>query len=110
MMKCKTLIWVKIIHTLIWLFFNLVLFYMAYTVIVNRINKFVWIGIGCIVMEWIVLIFFRWQCPFTIIARKYTNSTKKNFDIYIPDWLAKYNKEIYITFFVITISGLIFRI
>jgi len=101
---------IKSIHTLIWIFFNLVLFYMAYAVITNRIDKFVWIGIGCIVVEWIVLLYFKWQCPFTIIARKYTSSTKENFDIYIPNLLAKYNKEIYITLFVVIISGLIFRI
>jgi len=101
---------IKVIHTVIWFFFNAVLFYMAYAVTINRIDKFVWIGIGCIVAEWIVLLYFKWQCPLTTIARKYSNSTKENFDIYIPNGLAKYNKEIYITFFVIIISGLIFRI
>ena len=101
---------IKSIHTLIWLFFNGVLFYMAYAVILNKINKFVWLGIGCIVIEWIVLLIFRWQCPFTILARKYSGSGKENFDIYLPNWLAKYNKAIYITIFVIIISGLIFRI
>jgi hypothetical protein len=110
MTNFNILVRVKILHTLIWIFFNLVLFYMAFSVIVNRIDKFVWIGMGCIVIEWIVLLSFKWQCPFTLIARKYTDSTKENFDIYIPNWLAKYNKEIYITFFIIVISGLIFRI
>ncbi len=43
---------------------------MTYSVIVNRIDKFVWIGIGCIVVEWIVLLNFKWKCPFTIIVRK----------------------------------------
>jgi hypothetical protein len=101
---------IKSIHTLIWLFFNAVLLYMAYAVITNNIDKFVCIGIGCIVIEWIVLLIFKWQCPFTILARKYSGSAKENFDIYIPIWLAKYNKPIYITIFVIIIAGLFFRI
>ena len=101
---------IKITHTLIWLFFNAVLAYMAYAVIVNRIDKFVWMGIGSIVVEWIVLLIFKWQCPLTIVARKYSSSKKENFDIYLPNWLAKYNKEIYITIFVLIISGLIFRL
>jgi len=104
------LILVKSIHTLIWLFFNIVLFYLGYAVIKNQIGAVVWLAIGCIVMEWIVLLIFKWQCPFTILARNYSDSKKENFDIYIPNWLAKYNKEIYITFFVILVGGLIFRL
>ena len=30
---------IKIIHTIIWFFFNVVLFYMAYAVIVNKIDR-----------------------------------------------------------------------
>ena len=104
------LILVKIIHTIIWLFFNVVLFYMAYTVIVNKIDKFVWIGIALIIGEGIVLIIFKKMCPLTIIARKYSDSTKDNFDIFLPDWLAKYNKPIYTGFFILIICGLIFRL
>lgn len=104
------LIFIKCIHTLIWLFFNVVLFYMAYAVIVNQIDYRVWLGIGCIVLEWIVLLFFNWQCPLTIAARNYSTSPKENFDIYLPNWLAKYNKEIYVTFFILIILGLTFRL
>jgi hypothetical protein len=83
---------------------------MAYAVIVNQIDDVVWIGIGCIVIEWIVLLIFRWQCPFTILARKYSDSKNENFDIYLPNWLAKHNKTIYITIFVVIVFGLFFRI
>ena len=104
------LILVKIIHTIIWLFFNVVLFYMAYAVIVNKIDKFVWIGIALIIGEGIVLIIFKKMCPLTIIARKYSDSTKDNFDIFLPNRLAKYNKLIYTIFFILIICGLIYRI
>src|SRR5664279_3014510 len=100
---------IKSIHTLTWLFFNIVLCYLAYAVILNRISYFVWLGIACIVIEWIVLLIFRWQCPLTILARKYSASTKENFDIYLPNWLAKYNKLIYTTIFVAIACGLTFR-
>jgi len=83
---------------------------MAYAVIVNQIDDVVWIGIGCIVIEWIVLLIFRWQCPFAILARKYSDSKNENFDIYLPNWLAKHNKTIYITIFVVIVFGLFFRI
>ena len=104
------LIRIKIIHTLIWLFFNVVLFYMAYAVIVNKIDKFVWIGIALILLEGIVLLIFKKMCPLTIMARKYSGSTKDNFDIYLPNWLARNNKLIYTTFFLIIVCGIIYRI
>lgn len=37
---------VKTIHTIIWLFFNVVIFYLFYAVINNKIDKFLWICIG----------------------------------------------------------------
>ncbi len=83
---------------------------MAYEVIVNKIDKFVWFGVGLILVEGIVLLFFRMKCPLTIIARKYSQSAKDNFDIYLPNWLAKNNKLIYTTIFIIIICLLIFRL
>jgi hypothetical protein len=110
-MKNETkLILIKTLHTVVWLFFNVVLFYMAYAVIMNKIDKWVWIGIGLIVLEGVVLIIFNKMCPLTIVARKYSDSTKDNFDIYLPNWLAKWNKLIYTTLFVLIICGLIYRI
>ena len=108
-MKHK-LIFIKTIHTLIWIFFNVVLFYMAYAVIVNKIDRFVWIGIALIVGEGLVLMVFKKMCPLTIMARKYSDSAKDNFDIYLPEWLARNNKLIYTTFFIIIVCGIIYRL
>ena len=104
------LIFIRTLHTIIWIFFNVVLFYMAYAVIINKIDRFVWIGIFLIIMEGIILIIFNKMCPLTIVARRYSDSTKDNFDIYLPNWLAKWNKLIYTTLFVGIICGLIYRI
>jgi hypothetical protein len=103
------LVIIKIIHTLIWVFFNGVLFYMAYAVIMNHINLFVWIGIILIIVEGMILLTFKNVCPLTIMARKYSTSMKDNFDIYLPEWLAKYNKVIYTTFFILIIFGIMYR-
>ncbi len=88
---------IKTIHTLVWLFFNFVIFYMLYAVIVNKLDVWLWIGYGLVILEGITLLVFKFFCPLTIIARKYSDSTKANFDIYLPNWLAKYNKPIYTT-------------
>lgn len=95
-MKSETkLTIIKTIHTLVWLFFNIVIFYMLYAVIVNKLDIWLWIGYGLFVLEGITLLVFKFFCPLTVIARKYSNSTRANFDIYLPHWLAKYNKLIY---------------
>jgi hypothetical protein len=101
---------VKIIHTIIWLFFNVVIFYMLYAVIIDKIDKWLWIGYALFILEGLVLLFFKFFCPLTIIARKYSDSTKHNFDIYLPEWLARYNKIIYTGILIIIIAITAFRI
>jgi hypothetical protein len=95
---------VKTIHTLIWVFFNVVIFYMLYAVIVNKLDKWLWIGYELILLEGITLLVFKFFCPLTLIARKYSTSTKDNFDIYLPNWLAKYNKLIYTGILIIIVA------
>ena len=104
------LILIKIIHTLIWLFFNVVIFYMLYAVLVNKIDHWLWIGYGLFVLEGITLWAFRFYCPLTVIARKYSDSQKANFDIYLPHWLAKYNKLIYTCILGVIVLITIYRL
>ena len=108
--KLKNLLTVKIIHTLIWLFFNVVIFYLLYAVLTDKIDKWVWIGLSLFVVEGIILVAFKMACPLTIIARKYSNSTKDNFDIFLPEWLAKYNKLIYTTLLAIILTILTYKL
>jgi hypothetical protein len=101
---------IKLLHTLIWVFFNVVIFYILYAVITNRIDGLLWICYGLIILEGFVLILFKMYCPLTVWARKYSNSTTHNFDIYLPEWLAKYNKLIYTSIIGVSIVILIFRL
>jgi len=105
----KTLVLIKIIHTLIWVFFNVVIGYLLYAVIFDKIDSWVWIGLGLIFIEGLVLLLFKMKCPLTIVARKYSDSTKDNFDIYLPNWLARYNKEIYTTILMVILAILVYR-
>jgi len=97
----NSLLAIKTIHTLIWLFFVVVIFYILYSGIFNIITIYTWIGIGLIIMEGIVLLIFKMFCPLTILARRYSGSQKDNFDIFLPNWLAKNNKLIFTTIFII---------
>jgi len=55
---------------------------------------------GVILIECAVLFFNGGKCPLTTVAARYTEDRADNFDIYLPLWLARYNKTIFGTFFV----------
>ncbi len=103
------LVGIKILHTAIWIFFNIVIFYLLYAVMLNKIDIYVWLGIASVLVEGLVLLLFKAKCPLTIVARKYSDSTKENFDIYLPNWLAKYNKLIYTSIFCFVLLILAYR-
>ena len=106
----NALVLIKVVHTVIWVFFNVVIFYLLYAVLTNRIDKWVWICLGLIVLEGLVLLVFKNMCPITVVARKYSASTRDNFDIYLPNWLARYNKLIYTTIVAISVLILLYRL
>lgn len=104
------LVLIKSIHTIIWIFFNVVIFYLLYAVIAGKIDKWIWIGLGLFLVEGLVLVIFKMKCPLTVIARRYSDSTKDNFDIYLPNWLAKYNKTIYTSILSVIILILVYKL
>src|SRR6476620_4554084 len=106
----QKLVTIKLIHTAIWVFFNVVIFYLLYAVLINKIDKWIWIGLSLIFLEGVVLLIFKNICPVTIVARKYSSSDRDNFDIYLPEWLARYNKQIYSSIVVLIIIILLVRL
>ncbi|HRZ96383.1 MAG TPA: hypothetical protein P5084_02425 [Paludibacter sp.] len=103
------LIAIKITHTLIWIFMVAVIFYVLYSGIFNQINILTWICITIIILEGFVLMAFKMSCPLTVLARKYSDSKSHNFDIYLPERLAQYNKQIFTTIFLLGLLSVIFR-
>ena len=103
------LIAIKLFHTFIWLCFVIVIFYILYSGITNNINTFTWVAIGLIIGEGLVLIIFKMFCPLTLLARKFSDSQKDNFDIFLPNWLAKHNKLIFTTIYLIGLILVLWR-
>ncbi|MBK7872888.1 MAG: hypothetical protein IPJ74_20565 [Saprospiraceae bacterium] len=101
---------IKLVHTAIWVFFVTVIFYVLYCGIVDNVNILTWIAVGLVLAEGIVLLVFKMFCPLTLLARRYSDSEKDNFDIYLPNWLAKYNKQIFTTIFVIGLLLVLYRV
>jgi hypothetical protein len=51
--------------------------------------------------EVLVLAVNDWRCPMTSVAGRFTDERRENFDIYLPVWLAKYNKQIFGALYVV---------
>jgi len=60
-------------------------------------------------LEVLVLAAFGWRCPLTRVARRYTDDTRDNFDIFLPAWVARHNKLIFGLLFVFGESALLAR-
>lgn len=106
----QKLVAIKIFHTAVWVFFNVVIFYLLYAVVADRIDRWAWICLALIAAECVVLLIFKMACPLTLVARRYSSSREPDFDIYLPRWLAKYNKLIYGTVVVVILIGLVLRL
>ena len=50
---------------------------------------------GLVLVECGVLAANRGRCPLTDLAAQHTERRTANFDIYLPLWLAQYNKTIF---------------
>jgi hypothetical protein len=59
--------------------------------------------------ECLVLAFNGGRCPLTDVAARYTDERAANFDIYLPVWLARYNKQVFGSLFVIGELVLLWR-
>lgn len=88
------LVAVKVIHTLAWAFFAgcIVAIPIASWAGQHRLAGLLAI---VVLFEVIVLAVNDWICPLTAVAARYTLDRESNFDIYLPVWLAKYNKHIF---------------
>ena len=58
-------------------------------------------GANIRVVEVVVLALNKWRCPLTALAARYTTDRRANFDIYLPEWLAKHNKVIFGTIYLV---------
>jgi hypothetical protein len=101
---------IKITHSAIWLTMASAIFYILYCGITNNLNNTLYISIGLIVLEIVVLLINGWACPLTIVAKNCKSDWKDGDDIYLPKWLAVNNKMIFGSLFVFGIVLVIMRL
>lgn len=97
------LVTIKVIHTVVWAFF--VACILAIWVFALRSQYLhAALSIGVVLVEVLVLVLNGWQCPLTSVAAGYTDDRRDNFDIYLPEWLARHNKLVFGTLYVARIA------
>jgi hypothetical protein len=90
---------VKLLHTLIWGMMAMAILGLPWLALTRRFSLACCVTL-LVIGEGVVLASNRWRCPLTNVAARYTTERHDNFDIYLPVWLARYNKLIFTTLFV----------
>ncbi len=85
---------VKIVHTIAWAFFVACIVATPYFAWIGRFDVAFLLN-GVVFVESLIIALNKWRCPLTDVAERYTTDRHANFDIYLPLWLARYNKEIF---------------
>jgi hypothetical protein len=94
------LIVVKFAHTVVWVFFVTCIVAIPVAAWFGR-HRVALAAFALVCVEVAVLALNGWKCPLTAIAARYTDDRQPNFDIYLPPWIARYNKEIFGPLFVL---------
>lgn len=85
---------IKMVHTLAWAFFVACIVVIPLLAWARRFGLAL-LFIAVVAVEVVVIVVNGWRCPLTAVAARYTDDRRPNLDIYLPEWLAQYNKEIF---------------
>jgi hypothetical protein len=97
---------IKIVHTVVWAFLVAIILAIPVMAWQHRATAVV-VLTAIMLAEVAVLLACGWRCPLTLLAARYTDDRRANFDIYLPLWLAAHNKQIFGSIFA---AGVVFAI
>ena len=95
----SSLVFIRTIHTIIWAVFAGCIVALPVAALLRRFRLGAILS-GLVMVDCAVLAVNRGRCPLTDLAARYTTERADNFDIYLPLWLAHYNKTIFGALFV----------
>jgi len=95
----RTLVVVKVIHTVVWAFFAACITAVPLLALAGQLRGATVLS-AIVLGEVVVLVLNRMRCPLTDVAQRYTQDRSDNFDIYLPLFLARHNKRIFGALFV----------
>lgn len=97
---------IKAFHTLVWALFAGCIVAIPLAVHADNL-RVATLLIALVLIEVMIIAFNRGSCPLTGMAARYTSDRADNFDIFLPVWLARYNKAIFGLLFV---AGLVYAL
>ncbi len=87
-------------HTLAWAIFAGAILAIPVAVVAGHAGVAAWLSL-LVWAEVAVLVANGIRCPLTAIAARFTDDRRANFDIFLPEWLARENKRIFGILFAI---------
>ena len=99
---------VKALHTVVWAFFVVCIVAIPLFTTLSLFGLAA-LFVGIVALEVAVLVFNSMRCPLSDIAARYTDDKRANFDIYLPEWLARNNKTVFGTLYVAAVTYLLAR-
>jgi hypothetical protein len=91
---------IKLLHTIVWALLAGCILMLPIAALVHRFDIALTLT-TIILAECGILALNGGHCPLTDVAARFTEDRDDNFDIYLPNWLAKNNKAIFGTLFVV---------
>jgi hypothetical protein len=90
---------IRLLHTAIWAVLAGSILILPFA---GMLRRFRWAAIltGLVLLECGVLAVNRGRCPLSDLAQRFTAARADNFDIYLPNWLARNNKAIFGVLFI----------
>jgi hypothetical protein len=102
--RAASLALIKTVHTVVWAFFAGCVLAIPIASLLGEHRVAAWLS-GIVFLEVLVLLFNRMRCPLTTMAEQFMDERRDNFDIYLPERLARNNKLLFGTLYV---AGVLF--
>lgn len=97
---------IKLAHTIVWAFFVACILAIPHYTVKSEFGIATFFA-AVVAVEVAILVLNRMRCPLTAIAARHTDDRRANFDIYLPEWLARNNKQIFGTLYVLAMLFLL---
>ncbi len=97
---------VRLVHTVVWAFFAGCIIAIPLASLYGRHVTAAGLSLA-VAGEVVVLVANKFRCPLTTVAARYTDDRRANFDIYLPEWLARHNQRIFGTLYL---AGVVFAL
>jgi Kef-type K+ transport system membrane component KefB len=98
---------IKLLHTLVWAWFAGCVLALPIAAWRGALAT-AWLLVAIVLVEVVVLAFNDGRCPLTAVAARHTADDAPNFDIYLPRWLARYNKQLFGALYVVGVILTVF--